>query len=173
MWQFVAAGGLMRPLMAGMLAGAGLLGASALGGCSSMSWDMFKSAPPTVQVQLDSNPPGADAKTSLGPGCKTPCSVSVPAPDAPFTVAFTLPKHQPSTVPVNVIKNPGDFTTPASVTTDPNPVFAELQPVAPPKPVRKPHRPRKPKPAATATAPTQAAPATAGSPFPDPNAGKR
>lgn len=156
----------MRRVIAIVLAGA------SLGGCSSsMSWDMFKSAPPPLQVRLESNPPGADATTSLGPGCKTPCSVSVPAPDLPFSVAFALPKYQPATVPVSVNKNPGDFTTPASVTTDPNPVFAELQPAAPPKPVRKPHRPKKPKPAAAAAAPTEAAPAGA-SPFPDPNAGK-
>lgn len=137
-----------------------------------MSWNMFKSAPPTVQVRLETNPPGADATTSLEQGCKTPCSVSVPAPDAPFTVTFALPKYQPASVPVNVIKNPGDFTTPASVTTDPNPVFAELQPATLPKPVRKPHRPKKPKPAGSAAVPAEAAP-TAGSPFPDPNAGKR
>jgi hypothetical protein len=137
---------------------------------------MFKSAPPTVQVRLESNPSGADARTSLGPGCKTPCSVSVPAPDAPFTVAFALPRYQPVSVPVNVIKNPGDFTTPASVTTDPNPVFVELPPEAPSKPVKKkPHRPKKPKPAAAApaAAPADAAPAAGGTPFPDPNAGKR
>jgi hypothetical protein len=72
---------------------------------------------------------------------------------------------------VNVIKNPGDLTTAATVTTDPNPVFAELQPATPPKPVRKPHRPKKPKPAAAA--PAAAAPAAGDSPFPDPNAGKR
>jgi hypothetical protein len=163
----------MRRVIAAALAGAGLLGAASLGGCSSMS-DVFKSTPPTVQVRLESNPPGADATTSLGPGCKTPCSVPVPAPDGPFTVAFALPKYQPASVPVNLIKNPGDFTTPASVTTDPNPVFAELQPATPPKPVRKPHRPRKPKPAAAApaAAPPQATPAAA-SPFPDPNAGRR
>ncbi|QQN67285.1 hypothetical protein JIR23_14385 [Bradyrhizobium diazoefficiens] len=160
----------MRRVIAIALAGA------SLGGCSSMSWDMFKSTPPTAQVRLESNPPGADASTSLGPGCKTPCSVSVPAPDAPFTVAFALPKYQPISVPVNVIKNPGDFTTPASVITDPNPVFAELQPAAPPKPVKKkPHRPRKPKPAAAApvAAPADAASPAASTPFPDPNAGKR
>ena len=161
----------MRRVSAVALAGASLLG---LVGCSSMSWDMFKSAPPNVEVRLESNPPGADATTSLGPGCKTPCSVSVPAPDAPFTVAFARPQDQPANVPVNVIKNAGDFTTPASVATDPNPVFAELQPATPPKPVRKPHRPRKPRPAAAApaAAPVEAAPAVA-SPFPDPNAGKR
>ncbi|MFT4119946.1 hypothetical protein [Bradyrhizobium sp.] len=156
----------MRRVSAIALAGASLLAGMGLGGCSS--WNMFNSAPPNVQVRLESNPPGADAKTSLGPGCQTPCSVSVPAPDTPFTVSYALNKYQPATVPVNVIKNPGDFTTPASVTTDPNPVFAELQPAVPPKPVRKPHRPRKPKPAPAAAAPA-AAPA-AGSPFPDPNA---
>ena len=160
----------MRRVIAVALAS--LLGAIGLGGCSSMSWDMFKSAPPAIQVRLESNPQGADATTSLGPGCKTPCSVSVPAPDAPFTVAFALPKYQPASVPVDLIKNPGDFTTPASVTTDPSPVFAELQPAVPPKPVRKPHRSKKPKPAAPAAAPAEAAPAAA-SPFPDPNAGKR
>ncbi|WP_456741996.1 MULTISPECIES: hypothetical protein [unclassified Bradyrhizobium] len=172
----------MRRVIASALAGVSLLGATSLGGCSSMSWDMFKSTPPTAQVRLESNPPGADATTSLGPGCKTPCSVSVPAPDAPFTVAFALPKYQPTSIPVNVIKNAGDFTTPASVTTDPNPVFAELQPAVPPKPVKKkPHRPKRPKPApaAPAAAPADAAPPpaapppAAGSAFPDPNAGKR
>ncbi len=166
----------MRRVIAIALAGASLLGATSLGGCSSMSWDMLKSAPPTVQVRLESNPPGADARTSLGPGCKTPCSVSVPAPEAPFTVDYVLNKYQPTSVPVNVIKNPGDFTTPATVTTDPNPVFAELQLAVPPKPVKKkPHRPSKPKPAAAApaAAPADAAAPAAGSAFPDPNAGKR
>ncbi|MET4385310.1 hypothetical protein ABIB73_001045 [Bradyrhizobium sp. F1.4.3] len=158
----------MRRVIAIALAGA------SLGGCSSVSWNMFKTAPPAAQVRLESNPPGADANTSLGPGCKTPCSVSVPAPDAPFTVNYALNKYQPVSVTVTVIKNPGDFTTAASVTTDPNPVFAELQSAVPPKPVRKPHRPKKPKPAAAAptAAPADAAP-TAGSPFPDPNAAKR
>ena len=146
----------MRRVIAIVFAGANLAG------CSSVSWDMFKSAPPAVQVRLESNPPGAEAVTSLGPGCKTPCSVSVPAPDVPFTVNYTLNKYLPASVPVNVIKTPGDFSTPASVTTDPNPVFVELQPAAPPKPVRKPHRPKKPK---------AAAPAAAGSAFPDPNTG--
>jgi len=141
----------------------GVAGVS-LAGCSS--WDMFKSTPPSVQVQLESNPPGAEARTSLGPGCKTPCTVSVPAPDAPFTVEYALNRYQPATVPVTVVKNPGDFSTPASVTTDPNPVFAELQPVAPPKPVKKPHRPKKR--TAPAAAPAAATPAAA-SPFPDPN----
>src|SRR3984893_10528615 len=94
-----------------------------LAGCSSFSTDYFKSTPPTMQVQLESAPPGADARTSLGPGCKTPCSVAVTPPDTGFSVNYTLNRFLPVTVPVQVIRNPGDFSTPASTTIDPNPVF--------------------------------------------------
>src|ERR1700709_1186279 len=83
-----------------------------LAGCSSFSLDSLKPTPPPVQVQLDSGPPAADATTSLGPGCKTPCTVTVPAPDAGFAVTFALPRFQPVTVPVQVIRNPGDFSNP-------------------------------------------------------------
>ena len=128
-----------------------------LAGCSSFSLDAFKPTPPTVQLQLDSVPPGADAKTSLGPGCKTPCSVSVTAPETAFSVSYTLDKFQPATIPVQVIRNPGDFSTPASTTFDPNPVVAELQPAGPPpKAARKkglrPTKPKPPKSAAGASA---------------------
>src|ERR1700738_4665089 len=135
-----------------------------LAGCSSFSFDSLKPTPPPVQVQLDSVPPGADAVTSLGPGCKTPCSVAVPAPDSGFSVAYTLNKFQPATVPVQVIRIPGDFSTPATTTVDPNPVVAELQPAGPPpRAVRKMLKPKKPKPPKG-----MAAAPPAGSPFPAP-----
>ena len=149
----------MRRFLVIAVAGAGLAG------CSSFSLDAFKSAPPTVQVQLDSIPPGADAKTSAGPGCTTPCSVAVPAAVAGFSVSFTKDKFLPVTIPVRVVNVPGDFSTPASTSIDPNPVVAELKPAGPPpKAARKPIRPKKPKPATAAAA----APADAGSPFPAP-----
>src|SRR6195952_1228314 len=108
-----------------------------LAGCSSFSWDSFKPTPPSVQVQLESAPLGADARTSLGPGCKTPCSVAVPAPDSGFSVTYTLNRFLPATVPVQVVRTPGDFSTPATTLADPNPVVAELQPAGPPpKPPR-------------------------------------
>jgi hypothetical protein len=135
-----------------------------LAGCSSFSLDAFKPTPPTIQVQLESAPPGADARTSVGPGCKTPCSVAVPAPDTGFSVTYTLNRFQPATVPVQVIRIPGDLTSPASTTLDPNPVFAELQPAGPPpRPVRKMMKPKRPRPPKAAMAPPPA-----GSPFPDP-----
>jgi hypothetical protein len=131
-----------------------------LAGCSSFSLDAFKPTPPTVQVQLDSVPPGADAKTSLGPGCKTPCSVAVTAPASSFSVSYTLDKFQPATVQVQVIHNPGDFSTPASTTFDPSPVVAELQPAGPPPKAarKKVLKPKKPKPSKdTAEAPADSA----------------
>src|SRR4030088_1929659 len=108
------------------------VGGASLAGCSSFSLDSFKPTPPSVQVQLESVPSGAEARTSLGPSCKTPCSVAVPAPDAGFSVTYTLNKFQPATIPVQVIHIPGDFSAPASTTVDPNPVVAELQPAGPP-----------------------------------------
>ncbi len=131
--------------------------------------DSFKMAAPEVPVQLDSVPPGADAKTSLGPGCKTPCTVSVPAPDAGFSVTFTMDKYQPATIPVQVIRNSGDFNTSPPVVMDPSPVVAELQPMpgAPPKAVKR-MRPKKPKPQKSA-----AAPAATGSAFPAPAPGRQ
>jgi hypothetical protein len=130
--------------------------ALSLGGCSSFSLDAFKPGPPTVQVQLESTPPGADALTSLGPGCKTPCSVAVTVPDAGFSVTYTLNRFQPITVPVELVH--GDLSTPASVT--PNPVVAELQPAGPPpRAVRKRAvKPRRPRPPRAAPAPAAASP---------------
>jgi hypothetical protein len=138
-----------------------------LAGCSSMSWDAFKSTPAPLQVRLESIPPGADARTSLGPGCKTPCTVSVPPPDSGFSVTYNLNKFQSATVPVQVIRTPGDFTTPASTTIDPNPVVAELQPMGPPpKEARKKMlRPKKPKPPKGGAA----EPPAGETPFPDPS----
>jgi hypothetical protein len=145
----------MRRVIAIAVAGA------SLAGCSSFSFDSLRPAPPTVQVQLESVPSGAEATTSLGPGCKTPCSLAVPASDTGFSVTYALNKFQPVTVPVQVTRIPGDFSTPASTAVDPNPVVAELQPVGPPpKAVRKMLRPKKPK--GVAAAPP------GGSPFPAP-----
>ena len=143
-----------------VIAAAGL----SLAGCSSFSLDCFQAdAASPSRSSSNSTPPGADARTSLGPGCKTPCSVSVPAPDSGFSVTYTLPRFQPVTVPVQVIRIPGDLTSPASTTIDPNPVFAELQPAGPPpKPARKMVKPRKPK----ATQDRSAA--ACGIAFPDP-----
>ena len=144
--------------------------AISLAGCSSFStdnWNYFKSTPTTVQVQLESTPPGADAKTSIGPGCKTPCSVSVTPPETGFTVSYALPGMQPASVPVRVTREAGGMFASDTFKIAPNPVFAELQPVAPPP---RAHKPMRPKRARAAAAPASAAPAAAApdSAFPNP-----
>lgn len=140
-----------------------------LAGCSSFSMpEMFKSTPPAVTVQLESLPAGAEARTSTGQGCKTPCSVSVVAENN-FTVTFALPKYQSETVPVQIIRDPAN----PGATVDPNPVYAELQPAAPtsakgrkaaPKATA---APKAKKPARAAPA-AEAPPADNTSPFPPP-----
>lgn len=126
-----------------------------LAGCSSTSnsssWDLFKSKPAEATLQLESTPPGATATTSVGPSCKTPCSVTVATADS-FTVTFALAKYQSETVPVTVSTSMG-----SPPVLDPNPAVAELKPVAPAKkPAKK--KPRAPKPSAD----------DANSPFPPP-----
>jgi hypothetical protein len=99
-----------------------------------------------MQIELESTPPGADARTSMGAGCKTPCAVNIPIPETDFSVSYTLNDFQPVTVPVRVSGNPAGFLSPGTTRIDPNPVVVQLQPVAPPpKPARKPMRPKKPK----------------------------
>jgi hypothetical protein len=147
--------------------------AFSLAGCSSMpSWMQFdmpgfgKSPPAATTMQFESEPAGAEARTSLGQVCRTPCTQAVSASE--FTVSFALPGYQPQTVPVKVVAagEPGaDPDTPRLV---PNPVFVELQPAAPPPVARKPApAKKKPKPAPR-TAPTAMAPEPAPSPAPAP-----
>ena len=126
-----------------------------LGGCSSFStdsWNYFKSTPPTVQVQLESTPPGADARTSIGPGCKTPCAVSVTPPEAGFTVNYAMAGREAATVPVQVTKESGGAFSADTFKVSPNPVFAELHPVGPPPKAARPMYPKRKKPAAAPAA---------------------
>jgi hypothetical protein len=137
---------MMRRLI--VIAAAGL----SLAGCSSFSMgDYFKSTPPTVQVQLESTPPGADARTSIGPGCKTPCSVTLSiAPEVTgFSVNYNLDKFLPATVQALITRNDG------TIVVDPNPVTAQLESAGPaPKAKRaRPRKPRPPKAAADGAAP--------------------
>jgi hypothetical protein len=147
-----------------------------LAACSSLpSWMQFempKSAPSATTMQFESEPSGAEAKTSLGETCRTPCSMSVSANE--FTVNFTLPGYQSQTIPVRVVapesRDPNNPETEPRLV--PNPVFVELQPAAPAPARKKPavakKRPKtaaKPAPTAMAPEPPPPAPAPA-SPWP-------
>jgi hypothetical protein len=134
---------------------------ASLAGCSSVSFDSLKPAPSSVQVQLESVPPGADARTSLGQSCKTPCSVTLAPPEGGFSVTYAMAKFQPATVQVQV--TPGDFLNLSTPTVSPSPVVAELQPEpASAKPQRKLPKPKRP------AAPAGAVATPAAAPFPEP-----
>jgi len=73
-------------------------------GCASWtpSWDWIPSSlsgGANVSLTIESDPPGADAKTSIGPSCRTPCMIPVPA-DREFTVNYSLSGFLPQVVPV-------------------------------------------------------------------------
>jgi hypothetical protein len=110
-----------------------------LAGCSSAP------RPPMMEIALESNPPGANAATSLGPSCTTPCAVDVPIPSGDFTVSYTLNDFQPLTVPVRVFGSPASFGSPGTTAINPNPVIAQLVSIAPPpKPLPARKKPKKP-----------------------------
>ena len=141
--------------------------ALALGACSStpewMSLDGLKPAPMVDTVRFESEPPGAEAKTSNGQTCRTPCALALPV-DAPLTVTFSLNGYQPESETIDPVAQTGN---PPQMR--PNPVMVELTPAPPqPKPAAKPAKkpaPKaaaKPKPAAKPAAPrTSTAPAPA------------
>ena len=121
----------------------------ALAACSmSMpSLDYFRSSPPTEVLRVESEPPGADARTTLGEACRTPCELTV-ASGGDLAVTFALNGYEPMTVPVRAE---------AAGRLQPNPVYAELQTAAPPpRPGKKRPAAAKKKPVAKAASPTTA-----------------
>jgi len=124
--------------------GAGL----ALAACSStpdwMSLEALKPAPAMDTVSFESVPPGAEAKTSNGQSCRTPCSLALPA-NATITVTFTLNGYEPATQNIEPVSAGSELPT-----LRPNPVEIELTPAPPPPKLMKPEKPKKPvkKPAA-------------------------
>jgi hypothetical protein len=144
-----------------------------LAGCTSMmpNFDLGASRAATTNLTIESDPPGAEARTSLGATCRTPCTMAVPAANE-FTVSYTLDGYLPQTVSVrpapreggrrmdpqdvfDLKENGGLYATSVPPRLDPNPVFAELSPVAPPP--KPPARGRQP-PRTTAAAPAAQTP---------------
>jgi hypothetical protein len=114
-------------------------------------------------VDLDSDPSGAEVTTSLGGGCRTPCSLEVSA-EGPFIVTFTHEGYASTTVQVKIQHARMGVSDRKFA---PNPVFAQLAPVAKPalpqaapkKTVAKPPREAPRKPVAAAQPAARPAPA--------------
>ena len=129
----------------------------------SKNADWFTPMAAKDTVRFESQPPGAEAKTSNGQSCRTPCALALPVTSA-LTVTFTLNGYQPDTEKIELIAQTGNPTE-----FQPNPVVAELTPAAPVKPVKKApvkkstgaKQAAAPRPAATAPTTTASRPAPA------------
>jgi hypothetical protein len=115
---------------------------------SMPSFDFFKSSPATELLRIESEPPGADARTSLGQTCRTPCEMTVPA-NSELAVTVAMTGYQPQTLPVRAAGPSSDSHM------QPNPLYVELQPAAPVKPAKPAAPPPKKR---TSAAVTPAAP---------------
>jgi PEGA domain len=131
----------------------------------SLSLDFMKSAPQAETLAIESEPPGAEAKTSLGQGCRTPCRLPV-QPGSEFSVTLTLSGYQPQTMSVR----PEADGASAAPRLAPNPVHVDLQVMAlPKKPVAKKKKPVAAAARPAASPPVDSATATA-APAPAPTA---
>ena|SRR6185369_8800250 len=140
--------------------------ALALAACSStpdwLSLDGLKPGPSTDTVRFESEPPGAEAKTSSGQTCRTPCALALEV-NTPVTVTFSLAGFQSETETLEPMAATG-----APTQLRPNPVVVELTPAAP-APAKKlaptkkpaPKTAAKPKPKAKTTAAPAASSPTA------------
>lgn len=123
----------------------------ALASCGSVptpSFDAFKPKPTTTLLLIQSTPPGAEARTSLGKTCRTPCTMQIGS-SQDFTVSFGLNGYMPQTLTVHSSMSGGGFMTAPSPELNPASLFPTLEPVTPPARPQKPSRPR-PGPAAAA-----------------------
>lgn len=168
----------MNRTVAIAVCGLSLAGCTGVGMPSMSSFSFPGFGPATTTVQFELEPAGAEARTSTGQTCRTPCSLAVTSSE--FTVTFGLAGFQSQTIPVRISASteavdPNTGTAPAPRLV-PNPVFAELQAsppppaarrrTAPPKPRQQPvaqqrqapPQPQQPAPAAPAPAPAAAWP---------------
>jgi PEGA domain len=110
-----------------------------LAGCSATmpSLDFMRSAPQSETLAIESEPAGAEARTTLGQSCRTPCQLSV-QPGSEFSVTLALSGYQPQTVSVRA-EAQGASAAPRLA---PNPVQVSLQAVTTSKkPIAKKKKP--------------------------------
>ena len=92
--------------------------------CSSSipGLDFLKSSPATAALRFESEPPGAEVKVS-GQTCRTPCELNLQV--AELSAAFALRGYQPQAISVR-----SESSVLSGARFVPNPVHADLQPVA-------------------------------------------
>jgi hypothetical protein len=137
---------------------AAVMGVS-LTGCSS-ALSSNSSSEQLQALKFESDPPGAEIRTSKGQTCTTPCELSVPSREQLVTI--TKNDYLPQTVQITLGPQPDhSFWENPPPTLAPNPVHVVLHPA--PKPVGHVGSVSR-----THTAKAGPAPSAASSPFPPP-----
>jgi hypothetical protein len=100
-----------------------------LAACSSMpGFDLLKPKPTSTVLLIQSDPAGAEARSSLGETCRTPCTMAIgTAKD--FTIGFARDGHEPQSVTVHSTMSGGDYMTAPSPVLDPSTVYVTLRPL--------------------------------------------
>jgi hypothetical protein len=122
-----------------------------LSACSSASMPTFPSLPSMsnfdlginslfepnpVMLKVESDPPGADARSSTAASCRTPCTLAFKTA-GDFTVDLSLNGYESQTLPVRVL-SPDDPRLVSDgnargLHLDPGSLFVTLKPVRPPE----------------------------------------
>jgi len=99
-----------------------------LAACSASmpSLEFLKSSSETEAVRVESQPPGAEAKSASGQSCRTPCELNVAGGGETITLA--LNGYQPQTVSLQAETSGALSSITGSTRLTPNPVQVELQP---------------------------------------------
>jgi hypothetical protein len=91
--------------------------------------------PNPVMLKVESEPPGADARSSTAASCRTPCALTFKAA-GDFTVEVTLNGYESQVLPVKVLppEDPRLMSDGAArgLRLDPASLFVALKPVQPP-----------------------------------------
>jgi hypothetical protein len=119
------------------------LGLASCGSVAMLDFDAFKPKPKGAVLIVESSPPGAEARASLGKTCHTPCSMLIGVADD-FTVSFALDGYVPQTLTVHATMSESVLMlTVPSPALDPAYLFAKLEPMTPQASPRKPSRQRR------------------------------
>jgi hypothetical protein len=149
-------------LRVGLAAAVAAVVGISLTGCSS-ALSSNTSSEQLQALNFESDPLGAEIRTTQGQTCITPCELTVPSHEQPVTI--TKNDYVPQTVQVTMGPQPDhSFWQNPPPTLVPNPVHVVLQPV--PKPVH--HAGGHRSVSRTHTAKTVPTPSAASSPFPPP-----
>jgi hypothetical protein len=121
-----------------------------LAACSSFSMPGLDSKPTTTVLLIQSVPAAAEARSSLGGTCRTPCTMAIGSA-GDFTISVAHDGYEPQTVSVHSTMSSGGFMAAPSPTLVPNSVFVTL--TALPPAAAPPKQPARQRPSPPATTP--------------------